>query len=101
MVMDPKYKKVGTAPDLVLFKTAEPGFTFNEYVKPICLPKKEIPDNKLCTVAGWGKLAGKHCNYLFIILSISQQLVSISKKTFWKVTAKFQPYTALLFTIKG
>lgn len=39
--------------DVTLLKLDAP-LTFDDYVKPVCLPQQQAPDGKMCIVTGWG-----------------------------------------------
>jgi len=65
VVMHPKYSRRTLSNDIALLELAE-DVTFNDYVKPVCLPEKEIPVESFCYITGWGKI--KHPGSMTSIL---------------------------------
>lgn len=57
IILHPKYVDTGFVNDISLLQMDQP-VTFNDYVRPICLPKEGVPveDGTMCTVVGWGQL---------------------------------------------
>ena len=51
----PNYNPPSTGPDydVALIKLKEP-ITFNNDVRPVCLPTREFPNGTNCYVTGWG-----------------------------------------------
>jgi len=43
--------------DITLLKLEKPA-VINDYVSPVCLPKTDVPDGKMCYVTGWGNTEG-------------------------------------------
>nr|XP_039251580.1 ovochymase-2-like [Styela clava] len=55
----PAYHRWANAHDIALFRLAHE-LTFNEYLKPACLPtpSTELKSGQICTVTGWGETKG-------------------------------------------
>lgn len=42
-------------------------FTFNNYVRPICLATVDFPAGSTCVISGWGKTEGRSNSNLFLL----------------------------------
>ena len=52
--MHAKYPGKGYDYDIALLKLKTP-INFTREVSPVCLPKKDVRDGKICVATGWGK----------------------------------------------
>ena len=48
--------------DITLLKLEAP-IKFTRQVSPVCLPKKDVPEGKMCVVTGWGRTEGESTAY--------------------------------------
>lgn len=54
-IRHPDFSKLGPySHDIALLVLAEPGFSFNYNVKPVCVPEKDPSPGTWCEVSGWG-----------------------------------------------
>jgi len=58
VVVHPNYLPRKKDYDIALVRLSSP-LTFNDYVKPVCLPKTRVAGGTNCVITGWGGTEGK------------------------------------------
>jgi Trypsin len=68
------YSSVTHENDIALITLAE-DVTFNEYIRPICLPHDVASVDLFCVATGWGRQRGTDARFIFYFKTLIQHLL--------------------------